>query len=49
MRKPPERKVMLAALVLLVAAGVMTARPAAGFAQKVQDLSPQLNSAFRKG
>ena len=37
MKKPPERKVMLAALVLLVAAGVMLARPAAGFAQKTPD------------
>jgi hypothetical protein len=45
MKKPPDRKVMLAALVLLVAAGVMTARPAEGFAQKAPDFSP----ALRKG
>jgi hypothetical protein len=45
MKKPPERKVMLAALVLLVAAGVMTTRPAAGFSQKAPDLS----SVVRKG
>lgn len=32
MRRPPERKIMLAALVLLVAAGVMMVRPAAGLA-----------------
>ena len=44
MKKPPERKVMLAALVLLVAAGVMITRPAAGV-QKTPDLSVVL----RKG
>lgn len=30
MKKPPERKVLLAAMVLLVAAGCMLARPAIG-------------------
>ena len=50
MKKPPERKVMLAALVLLVAAGVMTTRPAsggtkAGFTPK----TPDLTVVLRKG
>lgn len=45
MKRPPDRKVVLAALVLLVAAGMMTARPATGFAQKLPDLNP----ALRKG
>ena len=44
MKKPPERKVVLAALVLLVAAGVMLARPAAG-TQK----SPDPTVVLRKG
>ncbi len=32
MKRPPDRKVLLAATVLLVAAGVMLARPAVGLA-----------------
>ena len=32
MRRPPDRKLMLAALVMLVAAGVMFSRPAVGVA-----------------
>lgn len=44
MKKPPERKVMLAALALLVAAGVMSARPAAGFAKNLD-----LTVVLRKG
>ena len=32
MRRPPDRKVVLDALVLLVAAGVLFARPVAGTA-----------------
>jgi hypothetical protein len=34
MKRPPDRKLVLAALVLLVAASTLASKPEAGFAQK---------------
>jgi hypothetical protein len=34
MKRPPDRKLVLAALVLLVAASALASKPEAGFAQK---------------
>jgi hypothetical protein len=34
MKRPPERKVVLAAIALAVAASILASRPAAGFADK---------------
>jgi hypothetical protein len=33
-KRPPDRKLVLAALVLLVAASALASKPEAGFAQK---------------
>ena len=34
MKRPPDRKLVLAALVLLVAAGTLASKPEAGFVPK---------------
>ena len=49
MKKPPERKVMLAALVLLVAAGVMITRPASGGTKAGFQKTPDPTVVLRKG